>query len=512
MKRLLLIAIGILTVLNLQAQTPKKAFNQNRQTLIEEGWDIVPFPGEYPTKTVKLNPTAAVNNWGEDLLLPDALRLRIKNECKNKVVVKIYDTAGKSSHSYLQKGQLPGKSYTGETNLEDGNGHGTHVGGIIAGKEFGYTAELVDLGLVQFKFVKVLTNSGSGQFGWFANAINSELNEDKLFIQNGTFVICNASLGGGTALVSEVETALKASTNSNVLWFVATGNTGTLGVQYPGKSQYVVGVGSLDNTNPLTHSSYTSYGPELYIGMPGRGINSSYLNNTFASLSGTSMATPAATGAAAIALSKWGAILANPTTMKNYLAWCATDLNVQGRDQFTGFGVEFIKNILDKNPKDMGNNPPPPPPPPVVDSSHAVRTLYFRLTGTYKMLWNNTLANGSEAKVQSQKEIKLNLIGNEWLEITGLEVVVPNSTSLSDFEYDKLIKNTNWFFNNRGIQLEARSDYNDAAYWSSYFYEMFLERFAPSKQIIDVVRIEVKNPQGKTSWISTDKLKHWPQL
>lgn len=487
------------------------SYEKNRKALLNEGWDIVPFPGEYPTKLFKLGPNATVNNWGEDLLLPDAIRLRIKNECKNKVVVKIYDTAGKSSHSYLQTGQLSGKVYTGETNSEDGNGHGTHVGGIIAGKEFGYTADLVNLGLVQFKFVKVLTNSGSGQFGWFATAINSELVEDKVLIQNGTFVVCNASLGGGTAKVAEVETALKNSTDSKVIWCIATGNTGTLGVQYPGNSQYVIGIGSLDNTNPLVHSSYTSYGPELHIGMPGRGINSTYLNNGFASLSGTSMATPAATGAAAIALSKWGAILANPTTMRNYLAWCATDIETTGRDQFTGFGVEFIKNILDKNPADMNFNPPPPPPP-VKDSSHAVRNLYFRLPGTYKMLWNNSLSTGTEAKVQTQKEMNSNLIGNEWLEITGLEVVVPNSTSLSDFEYDKLIKNTTWFFNNRGIQLESRSDYNDAAYWSAYFYEMFLERSAPSKQIIDVVRIEVKNPQGKTSWISTDKLKHWPQL
>ena len=173
----------------------RKEFKSDRKALIEEGWDITPFPGEFPQDVLTKREFEAQSqtNWGKDLLLPVSIRARLVAECKNKVVIKIFDTAGKCTHDYLVQGQLPGSSFTGESSLEDGNGHGTHVAGIIvADKELGLLDALVDAGIITWKPVKVLGDNGSGSFTWIANGITTEAIDNKRLITSGTYVICTA--------------------------------------------------------------------------------------------------------------------------------------------------------------------------------------------------------------------------------------------------------------------------------------------------------------------------------
>lgn len=498
----------------------KKNFNRERQIAIEEGWDIVPFPGEHPQDVLKSDVDILATNWGVDLILPAAVKTRLAAECTKKVVVKIFDTSGKSSHSLLQQGQLTGSNFAGG-GLEDVQGHGTHVAGIIAGDGgLGVLDVLIDKGLVKWKPVKVLGDNGSGQFSWIATAISTEDADNKLLLQSGTYVVGTASLGGGTAKVPEMEAALKASTELGVCYTIATGNTGGTGVQYPGNSQYVVGIGSLDNANPLVHSSYTSTGPELWEGMPGRSIVSTYLNNGFATLSGTSMATPFAASITAIALSKWGnEYLKTPAQLKAYLAWCAIDLETAGYDQNTGWGIELVVRILDKNPKDTpGGIVPPPPPPDPNPPSHAKRTINFSIDGSWAMYWNNDLGlsfdafgNQESAKVFAAKNRReARAASTDKLEITHLEIEIPNSVKLAPIEFNDLINNTNKFFTNRGLYLEGGSDYGDAAYWTAYFYEMLLERQMPVLQSVNVIRIDARDKNKRpVTWFAKD-LRHWP--
>ena len=495
-------------------QKLRKEYKQDRQTRIDEGWDLVPFPGEAPQNIRKISEVEPfATNWGHDLLLPEALRVRIVNECKNKVVVKIFDTSGKTAHSYLQQGQLPGVSFTGEPALDDGNGHGTHVAGIIVGDQgLGILDALVDNGTVTWKPVKVLSNSGSGSFSWISAAIVSEATDNKQKIDAGTFVVCTASLGGGTSKVTDVETALKNDVANGTVWTVAAGNSSGAPVNYPGNSEYVVGIGSLDNANPLKHSSFESAGPELWVGMPGSSIYSTYLNNGFATLSGTSMATPFQASACAIALSRWGRQLANKDKMKAYLSTVASDLETAGKDNYTGWGISYIKAILDTDP--TGITPPPPPPIDTTPPAHAVRKLTFVFEGNFPMYWTNNIgysSNGNKVGVQSLTgtKRKIKAASTDLLTITKIEVSVPSTANLASIEYAASKKNTNMYFSGRFISAPGVVDYNDIAVWTAYFYELILSTQVKPAQFVDVTRIEVKDKKGNTSVLNYSDLLHW---
>ena len=495
----------------------RKEFKSDRKALIEEGWDITPFPGEFPQDVLTKREFEAQSqtNWGKDLLLPVSIRARLVAECKNKVVIKIFDTAGKCTHGYLVQGQLPGSSFTGESSLEDGNGHGTHVAGIIvADKELGLLDALVDAGIITWKPVKVLGDNGSGSFTWIANGITTEAIDNKRLITSGTYVICTASLGGGTAKQTAVETALKGDVANGTIWTVAAGNSSGGPVNYPGNSVYVAAIGSLDNTNPLKYSSFESVGPEIWTGAPGRGINSTYKGNAFATLSGTSMATPFQAGLCAIALSKWGNKLTDMTAMKTYLAAIATDLETPGKDNYTGYGIDFVKAILDTAPGSKPNPDPDPKPP-----SHDKRNLLIRLEGSFKMSWNNgsnlgldVTGNSYEIKpstYQARNRRQLKSMTTDQLTVTALEIRINGSTNMAPIDYTQLVSYVNAYFKNRGLWISGNPDYFDAANWTSMFLELIFDTQFNPKLDVDVIRIEFKDKNGKTGVLLEKDLRHW---
>lgn len=489
----------------------KWEYAKQRETIIKDNWDIAPLPGEHPQDVSTGLRAQAISNWGKDLLLPESLKARIVNECTKPVLIKVFDTAGKSNHGHLKQGQLIGSTYTDESDGEDGNGHGTHVAGIIAGDDgLGVVDALVDKGIVRWKPVKVLSNSGSGSFDWIAAAITTEGQENKKLRESGVFVVCTASLGGGTAKITSVESALKADVANGIVWTVAAGNSSGAPVNYPGNSEHVICVGSLDNKNPLVHSSFESVGPEMWVGMPGAGVYSTYKGNAFATLSGTSMATPFQASVCAIALSKWGDVLANKDKMKAYLSFVCSDLEAAGKDNYTGWGISYITKVLDTDPTKIGT-PPPPPPPDTLPPAHPVRNLTFDFRGTWSMYWNNNIGKGTQTEktftADSKKQLKT--LTTDVLTITRIEVKVPNSTKLATVEYADLIAATNKYFLNRGMQLSGVVDYNDVGRWSAYFYEMILATQFTPKLYVDVVRIEVKDKNGKTSVLNYEDLMHW---
>jgi len=462
----------------------------------------------------------AATNWGVQYLLPADLRQRLVNECTNKVTIKVYDTAGKSEHASLKQGQLPGANYTTSTDINDRQGHGTHCAGIAVGNELGLCDALVDKGLVRWKPVKILGDNGSGSFDWVKTAIAAERADDRSRIAAGEFVVCSGSFGGGSAIIENVDKEIQASTDLGVIFVFAAGNSGTAGVGYPGCGKYSIACGSIDQG--ITRSSFSSTGAEVWATMPGRNINSTYLNNTFASLSGTSMATPFLSGACAIALSKWGVRLANYQVMKNYLAWCAQDLGAKGKDNETGWGVELVKNILDRNPADapnMGNPGNPGTPDPGNPPTREKRMLTFEIAGPLDVYWS--IVEGSSLK--NSKDVKATVYKLK----KGKPSAKSAKAALSKVTIDKIvveyesttdIKNSakavqaavKTFFQGRGFGLVSGSDSADAVYWASYFLELILETQNKPALKLDTIIVSAKDQDG-VPIVWSNRLLHFPR-
>lgn len=474
-----------------------KSAEQSNAKAIKNGWDIVLDPIEQvPTEVKKRTASmAAQTNWGKDLLLDATLRARLASECKYKVTVKVADT-GHPDHPDLRQGQLPPSNYTTDANANDGHGHSTHVLGIIAADgSLGVLDALIDKGLVSHKAVKILSNTGSGSFSWVANCYATERADDKARIDRGEFVVYNGSFGGGTGLVQEVEAEIKKSADLGVVFLFAAGNTGGAGVNYPGNGKLSIACASLDQG--LARSSYSTTGPEVWAGMPGRNINSTWKQGGYALLSGTSMATPFLTAATAIGFSKWGSRMGNTERVRAYLAWCCRDLPPTGKDNETGWGLALISNILDKDPGLTPGLPTDPPPPPPAPGLKGFDPLTLELSKEVVVNW--THYGGSAASETQAKTFKTAGPGsrkaNQELSLNQVKVrfVIKfwhgdGTQSASDYLSSTLEK----YFQNRGFLIPAGQDESWAAIYAGYFFDMHMAQTEKKEVNIEVVKFGSK--------------------
>lgn len=506
----------LFAVLPMLAMAQGRKAKREHKAQIEEGWEITLPPIERaPENKIKSRDITpqAVDNWGRRLLLPDDVRNRLATECTKPVKVKILDTGGAYAHKLLKDGQRPGRNYTTSATIDDKQGHGTHVAGIIAGEGFGLAYELVKTGVLTFEGIKVLNDNGSGSFQWFANAVSTEFTADKASIDAGTSVVYNASLGGGTTKVTAVEDAFKRSTDAGVMFFIAAGNTGQPGVQYPGNSGYAITCASIGQQMKV--SNFSSRGPEVFQAMPGESITSTYLDGTLADLSGTSMATPFATALSAIALSKWGReYLGNYDRMKKYLQWVCSDLPPNGRDADTGFGVAYVRSVLDKNPKETPSTPVVPVDPPKVDPpTREARLFTVNVADAGKIVWGPTIALPGESKeaqpyVFTGTKAQMKKAGaSNTLTVTGVNLSVTESGKAETI-IETTESNVKAFFKGRGLVLAQNSDFWDAAYWTAYFLDMAMDR--EKKQKVVMLGITAKNEAGQTVYLPFASLKQWP--
>jgi serine protease len=189
----------------------------------------------------------------------------------------------------------------------DDNNHGTHVSGTIG------AAGNNGLGVVGVNWTasimaaKFLDANGNGYTSDAINAIEFAVQAKALLGTGANVRVLSNSWGGGgfsQALLDEISRA-----NANEMLFVAAaGNASSNNdttPSYPASysAPNVVSVAATDNLDRL--ASFSNYGPNsVHLGAPGVNILSTVRGGAYAWGSGTSMATPHVSGAAALALSK----------------------------------------------------------------------------------------------------------------------------------------------------------------------------------------------------------------
>jgi len=176
--------------------------------------------------------------------------------------------------------------------------HGTHVTGTIGAESNGSGVVGVNWN-VTYVSGKFLGRSG----GTTANAVRAVDYMTALKASGLNIVATNNSWGGG-GYSQALYDAISRANVKNVLFVAAAGNAGAnndLTPSYPASYDLpnVIAVAAIDKAGALP--SFSNYGQtSVDLGAPGVGVWSTTAFNTYSSYSGTSMATPHVTGAAAL--------------------------------------------------------------------------------------------------------------------------------------------------------------------------------------------------------------------
>jgi hypothetical protein len=249
-------------------------------------------------------------------------------------------------HKELQGRILAGYNFVRNTKIalgasSDDNGHGTHVAGIIAanvGTSFG-TYDVVGVApQASLIPIKVLDNRGSGSLTNVVKGIDYSVSQGAH--------ISSMSLGWSGSGDSTVQAALGRAVNAGQLLVIAAGNDGVANPGWPARyakdsfaNGQIIAVGAVDSNNNMpSWSNRAGDTANFYLVAPGVNILSTYngSSSSYATLSGTSMATPVVSGAAALLKQGWNLSAKQIATI---LFTTAKDLGTAGVDSTYGWGL-----------------------------------------------------------------------------------------------------------------------------------------------------------------------------
>jgi subtilisin family serine protease len=213
---------------------------------------------------------------------------------------------------------------------QDCNGHGTHVAGTVGGSTFGLAKG------VKLVAVRVLDCNGSGTNAGVIKGVDFVTKSAK------RPAVANMSLGGGAS--AALDAAVQRSINAGVTYALAAGNENQNACNTsPARVPDAITVGATDQQD--NRASFSNFGTCVDIFAPGVDIRSSFLSggtNGSAVLSGTSMATPHVTGAAALVLSKNPGF--TPKQVRDSLVNNATPGKVKNRGAGSPDKLLFVVN------------------------------------------------------------------------------------------------------------------------------------------------------------------------
>ena len=239
-------------------------------------------------------------DWGVDRIDADIVHEYNRG---TGVKVAIMDTGIDYDHPDLAANYKGGYDFGGrlvwrgrnDDDPMDKQGHGTHCAGIVAavkGNDIGVIGVAPEAYLYA---VKVFDDRGNGRY--------SDVIEGLEWCINNDVQVISMSFGSAySAGDPGIEPWINAAYDAGILLVGAAGNEGS-GVDtviYPARYANVIAVAATNSNN--NRASWSSAGPDVELAAPGVSIYSTYWDNTYATLSGTSMACPHVSGTAALVI------------------------------------------------------------------------------------------------------------------------------------------------------------------------------------------------------------------
>jgi hypothetical protein len=255
--------------------------------------------------------------------------------------IAIIDTGIDPTHPelnvYKQVSFVPGTS-----TANDDNGHGTAVAGIVAAE--GRVGAVGIAPGARLWAVKVLDRTGTGSMSSIIEGID--------YVTQNAGQIDTANLSFGCKCTSSaLDTAINNAVAAGVTFVVAAGNSGEdASLWSPASNPNVITVAAIADSDgkcgglgPQTPygpddslASFSNFGSKVTIAAPGVNIHTTYIGSSYATLSGTSVAAPFVTGAAALYHSLHPT--ASPAQVRNALvslgSTAATPCNGDGQGYF----------------------------------------------------------------------------------------------------------------------------------------------------------------------------------
>lgn len=250
-------------------------------------------------------------------------------------IVAVLDTGVAPVAELVGRIDIPGaQSFVpGRLPLNDPEGHGTHVAGIIA------SATDNGVGIAGIAYATILPVTVGAASGDQTGATTASLVQGIRYAISKRARIINISFAGDGYSAIE-QAAIDDAARVGILVVAASGNSGSRPRrQYPGAYRHVLAVAA---TGPggLAHPLSTP-GPQVAIAAPGTDIISTATTldvpGAYVARTGTSVATPMVSGAAARLLARDPTLKASQ--LREMLVGTARDLPPAGIDESTGHGM-----------------------------------------------------------------------------------------------------------------------------------------------------------------------------
>ncbi|MDJ0736584.1 MAG: S8 family serine peptidase [Nostocaceae cyanobacterium] len=235
----------------------------------------------------------------------DAIQAWDINQGNPEVIVAVIDTGTDLDHPDLEANILLRGTEdwdfadAGDPCPDDPSGHGTHVAGTIAAVD--NKAGIIGVA-PKCRIMPLRVNLKSGMNQNRADAINYVAAQAIAYPKRRYVINCSWKMSGDHAGVHQA--IINAITNNVVVVFAAGNSARDIDVQpqYPAIYPEVIAVAATDQNDQK--AGFSNYGSKVDVAAPGVNIYSTYPDDRYAFLQGTSMASPHVAGLAALIWSR----------------------------------------------------------------------------------------------------------------------------------------------------------------------------------------------------------------